>query len=137
MGLGMGLGLGLGLGLGPPLGRCGVVEIGVDPGEAVGAEAVAEAGVGVLAAFVKAGLAASNSEARRQVAGGGLKHGQVIGSTDARGYDINSRPVKPADLAATVFKFLDIDLGTHWINPQGRPTPIVTEGGQPIHELFA
>jgi hypothetical protein len=25
----------------------------------------------------------------------------------------------------------------HWINPQGRPTPIVTEGGRPIPELFA
>ncbi len=31
------------------------------------------AGLGVLAAFVKAGLVASNGEARRQVAGGGLK----------------------------------------------------------------
>ena len=31
------------------------------------------AGMGVLAAFVKAGLVASNSEARRQVQGGGLK----------------------------------------------------------------
>ena len=32
-----------------------------------------EAGLGVLTAFVKAGLVASNSEARRQVQGGGLK----------------------------------------------------------------
>lgn len=71
------------------------------------------------------------------MAGGGLKHGQVIGSTDARGYDINSGLVRPQDLAATVFKFLDIDLGTHWIDPQGRPMPIVAEGGQPIAELFA
>lgn len=70
------------------------------------------------------------------VAGGGLKHGQVIGSTDSRGYDIQSRKVAPADLAATVFKFLDIDLAAHWTDPQGRPIPIVTEGGQPIHELF-
>lgn len=71
------------------------------------------------------------------MAGGGLKHGQVIGSTDSRGYDINTRPVRPQDLAATVFKYLDIDLGTHWIDPQGRPIAIVQEGGQPIHELFA
>ncbi len=71
------------------------------------------------------------------MAGGGLRHGQVIGSTDSRGYDIQSRPVGPADLAATIFKYLDIDLGTHWIDPQGRPIPIVTEGGRPIHELFA
>ncbi len=69
------------------------------------------------------------------VAGGGLKHGQVIGSTDTRGYDIKDRPVRPQDLAATVFKYSGIDLATHWVNPQGRPIPIVTEGGQPISEL--
>ena len=40
------------------------VEIGV---------AEIEAGLGVLAAFVKAGLVASTSEARRQIKGGGLK----------------------------------------------------------------
>jgi tyrosyl-tRNA synthetase len=32
-----------------------------------------DAGIGVLAAFVKAGLVASNGEARRQVKGGGLR----------------------------------------------------------------
>jgi len=32
-----------------------------------------EAGVGVLALFVKAGLVASNGEARRQIKGGGLR----------------------------------------------------------------
>ena len=69
------------------------------------------------------------------LAGGGLKHGQVIGSTDSRGYDIKDRPVRPQDLAATVFKYSGIDLATHWVNPQGRPIPIVTEGGQPIVEL--
>ncbi len=71
------------------------------------------------------------------MAGGGLKHGQVIGSTDARGYEIASRPVRPSDLAATVFKFLEIDLASHWTSPQGRPVPIVTESGEPIHELFS
>lgn len=69
------------------------------------------------------------------LAGGGLKHGQVIGSTDSRGYDIKDRPVRPQDLAATVFKYMGIDLSSHWVNPQGRPVPIVTEGGQPISEL--
>ena len=71
------------------------------------------------------------------VAGGGLKHGQVIGATDARGYGIQERPVTPQDLAATVFKFMGIDLNAHWTNPQGRPVPIVTEGGKPVYELFA
>ena len=32
-----------------------------------------EAGLGVLASFVKAGLVASNGEARRQIKGGGLR----------------------------------------------------------------
>ena len=69
------------------------------------------------------------------MAGGGMNHGQVIGSTDARGYDIASRPVAPADLAATVFHHLGIDLNSHWIDRQGRPVPIVTQGGKVISEL--
>jgi tyrosyl-tRNA synthetase len=36
-----------------------------------------EAGLGVLAAFVKAGLVTSNGEARRQIKGGGLKINDV------------------------------------------------------------
>jgi hypothetical protein len=70
------------------------------------------------------------------VAGGGLRHGRVLGSTDARGGEIRSRRVTPSDLAATVFRHLEIPLDAHWTNPQGRPIPIVTEGGRPIAELF-
>lgn len=69
------------------------------------------------------------------VAGGGFRHGQVIGSTDRRGGEIKERPVRPGDLAATVYRHLGIPLDTHWVNPQGRPVPIVTEGGRPIAEL--
>jgi hypothetical protein len=69
------------------------------------------------------------------VAGGGLNHGQVIGSTDRRGGAIESNPVRPQDLAATTFRHLGIDLNAHWVNNQGRPIPIVPEGGRPIPEL--
>lgn len=69
------------------------------------------------------------------LAGGGLKMGQAIGATDSKGYDIKDARVRPSDLAATVFRHLDIDLGAHWVDTQGRPTPIVTEGGRPIPEL--
>ena len=69
------------------------------------------------------------------VAGGGLRHGQAVGSTDYKGYDIKDGMVRPQDLAATVFRHLNIDLTTHWTSPQGRPTPIVVEGGRPIPEL--
>jgi uncharacterized protein (DUF1501 family) len=70
------------------------------------------------------------------MAGGGLQHGGVVGSTDSRGGEIASRAIRPQDLAATTFKHLGIDLGSHWTTAQGRPIPIVAEGGQPIHELF-
>lgn len=69
------------------------------------------------------------------IAGGGLPHGQVIGRTDRKGYDVQDARVRPSDLAATVFRHLDIDLDAHWVNPQGRPIPIVTEGGKPIPGL--
>jgi uncharacterized protein (DUF1501 family) len=70
------------------------------------------------------------------MAGGGLRHGQVIGSTDRKGYDVESRRVGPSDLAATVFHHLGIDQNAQWIDPQGRPRPIVTEGGKVIEELI-
>jgi len=69
------------------------------------------------------------------VAGGGLPAGQVVGSTDSKGYGVKDGLVKPADLAATVFRHLRVDLASHWVNPQGRPIPIVTDGGRPIPEL--
>ena len=71
------------------------------------------------------------------LAGGGLRHGQVIGATDSKGYQIKDRKVTPSDLAATVFRHLGIDPAAHWQGPQGRPIPIVTEEGRPIPELFS
>ena len=69
------------------------------------------------------------------VAGGGMPRGQVIGSTDEKGYSIQHGRVTPQDIAATTFRHLGIDLNAHWTNPQGRPIPIVQEGGQPIPAL--
>ena len=69
------------------------------------------------------------------VAGGGMPCGQVIGSTDSKGYGVKDGIVRPSDLAATVFRHLGIDLNNQWVNGSGRPIPIVTEGGRPIPEL--
>lgn len=69
------------------------------------------------------------------MAGGGLRHGQTIGSTDSRGYGVKDGAVRPQDIAATTFRHLGIDLSSQWVNPQGRPIPIVAEGGRPIPEL--
>lgn len=70
------------------------------------------------------------------VAGGALPTGQVIGATDRRGYEIVQDRVTPSDLAATVFRHLDIDLNASWTDQQGRPVPIVTEGGRPVPQLM-
>jgi hypothetical protein len=69
------------------------------------------------------------------MAGGGLRHGQAVGSTDAKGGEIKTGRVSPADLAATVFRHLDISPDAQWVTPQGRPVPVVCEGGRPIPEL--
>ena len=69
------------------------------------------------------------------VAGGGLRHGQVIGSTDARGGEVRDARVTPSDLAATVYRHLGINLASQWTDLQGRPQSIITEGGRPIPEL--
>jgi uncharacterized protein (DUF1501 family) len=69
------------------------------------------------------------------VLAGGYRHGRVIGATDHRGGEIKERRVGPSDLAATVFAHLGIPVNATWVNPQGRPIPIVAEGGRPIGEL--
>ena len=70
------------------------------------------------------------------LAGGGLNHGQVIGSSDPQGGEINDRSVTPADLAATMYRHMGVPLDTTWLDPSGRPNYIVEENGQPIRELF-
>jgi Protein of unknown function (DUF1501) len=69
------------------------------------------------------------------VAGGGLTHGQVVGSTDAKGSDVKDGRVTPADLGATVLRHLGIELDAQWTDAQGRPQSVVTDGGRPIPEL--
>jgi uncharacterized protein (DUF1501 family) len=69
------------------------------------------------------------------VAGGGGARGQVVGSTDAKGYHVKDARVTPADLGATVYSHLGIDLTAQWTDAQGRPQSVVVEGGRPIPEL--
>lgn len=70
------------------------------------------------------------------LAGGGLRHGQVIGSSTKDGGQIKDRPVTPADLAATIYRHMDVPLETTWDDHRGRPHPIIEENGRPIAELF-
>lgn len=69
------------------------------------------------------------------LAGGGLRHGQVIGATESDGGHIRERPVTPADLAATIYRHLGVPLDATYLDGTGRPRAIV-DNGQPISELF-
>ena len=69
------------------------------------------------------------------IAGGGLRQGQVIGATESDGGSIKERPVTPADLAATIFRYFGVPLNVQYTDHQGRPR-FVVDGGSPIAELF-
>jgi hypothetical protein len=68
------------------------------------------------------------------LAGGGLRHGQVIGSTEADGGYIKERPVTPGDLAATIYQHMGVPIDAIYHDATGRPFPIVVDG-RPIAEL--
>ncbi len=70
------------------------------------------------------------------VAGAGIRGGQAIGATD----EIGKRPIEkkyaPADLAASIYAKLGIDIHQHLQSPDGRPIELV-KNGQIIKELFS
>jgi hypothetical protein len=71
------------------------------------------------------------------MAGGGIKGGSIVGSSDEDGMDVAERPVKVADLHATLCHALGIDLHKELETPQGRPMRLVRKEASPIHELFS
>jgi len=70
------------------------------------------------------------------MAGGGVKGGNVVGSSDAIGAAPQDRPVTPAHVAATVYKCLGIPVDTVLKTPQGRDVRLVDTGFDPIEELL-
>jgi hypothetical protein len=69
------------------------------------------------------------------LAGGGFRHGQVIGATEADGGQIKERRVTPGDLAATIYHHMGVPLNATYLDTSGRPRHIV-ENGRPIGELL-
>jgi hypothetical protein len=69
------------------------------------------------------------------LAGGGLRHGQVIGATEKDGGNIKERRVTPGDLAATIFQHMGVPLDTTYQDPSGQPRRVF-EDGEPIREMF-
>lgn len=68
------------------------------------------------------------------LAGGGMKTGQAIGTTDELGMKIEDRPVSVADLFATMFAVMGVDPYQE-LYAGVRPVPL-TDGGQPIMEVL-
>jgi uncharacterized protein (DUF1501 family) len=69
-------------------------------------------------------------------AGGGVRGGQVIGRTDAKGMTVEERPVGVADFGATIYKTLGIDYTKKsWV--RGRPIGVVDGEPKPLDELFS
>jgi hypothetical protein len=70
------------------------------------------------------------------LAGGGVRGGRVIGSTNEGGNAIASRQVTVADLMCSICHAMGIDPRKENQTPIGRPIRIV-DGGQHVRELFA
>jgi hypothetical protein len=70
------------------------------------------------------------------LAGGGLRHARVIGSSDKEGGQIQERPVSPGDLAATVYRHFEVPLDTTYTDAAGRVLNLLPNGGEPVRELF-
>jgi hypothetical protein len=69
------------------------------------------------------------------VSGGGLRMGQVIGATNAKGEYPAVRPCRPQDILATAYHHLGIDHRQSFTDHSGRPVPILQDG-EPIAELL-
>ena len=68
------------------------------------------------------------------LSGGGMRTGQVIGSTNRKGEEPVQRAMTPNDLWATVYRHLGIDFTRSFLDHSGRPMPMLPYG-EPISEL--
>jgi hypothetical protein len=69
------------------------------------------------------------------LAGGGVKRGYVYGASDDRGMYPDENPVRPDDLAATLYYLLGIDPHTEVYDREDRP--LVIANGDPVYDVIA
>jgi hypothetical protein len=67
--------------------------------------------------------------------GGGLRMGQVVGATDARGERPITRPYSPQNILATLYHVLGIDPSVTITDPGGRPQYLLDDR-EPVAELI-
>jgi hypothetical protein len=71
------------------------------------------------------------------VAGGGVKGGQVYGSSDRIGAEPRDNPVSAAMVVATIYSALGIPLDLEMPHPDGRSLRLLEPGTQPVYQLFS
>ena len=71
------------------------------------------------------------------LAGGGIRGGQVIGSSDPLGEYAKENPVSPSDLAATIYTLLGVDPSHELRTSDGRPVRVAPDGAKVVEELIA
>jgi hypothetical protein len=67
--------------------------------------------------------------------GGGVKVGQVVGSTNKLGEFVIDGNVTPQDIAATIYTALGVPLNTWFRTQDGRPVELCPEG-KPVRQLI-
>ena len=70
------------------------------------------------------------------LAGGGIKGGQIYGSSNATASEPEEDPVEPGDLATTLYHLMGIVADKELMAPGNRPIEII-DGGKVIKELIA
>ncbi len=68
-------------------------------------------------------------------AGAGVRPGMVLGATDEKGEYVTERPVRPPEVAATIYDALGVNYHGAIVAPSSRPVPILPEAA-PIRELY-
>jgi hypothetical protein len=67
--------------------------------------------------------------------GGGIRLGEVVGATNAQAEVVVDSPVRPQDIAATIYHALGIPLNTWYRSQDGRPIELVPTG-RPVRQLI-
>src|SRR5450432_4740516 len=70
------------------------------------------------------------------LAGGGIKGGMVYGASDSRGMEPATDPVRPEDLAATIYHALGIDYTQSIASPEGVRITLA-RGGSHLRKAFS
>jgi hypothetical protein len=70
------------------------------------------------------------------LAGAGIRGGSVYGASDAHAAFVLDKPVRPADICATIYQCLGIDPEMPVHDKSGRPVPVAS-GGKAIREIMA